>query len=79
MACHLGNRLAGEDEYPGFSSVPVAREQHGVCLALQRGDGDLLESFLPGNGNGSIQTPQVHICRHDEGHPLKESVPGRIL
>lgn len=35
-------------------------------------------TFLPGNGNGGIQPPEVHIRRHDKGHPLKESVPSRI-
>lgn len=77
-ACYLRDRLASEDKDPGLSGVTVAGEEDGLGLALQSSKGDLRMTFLPGNGNGGIQPPEVHVRRHDKGHPLKESVPSRI-
>ena len=61
-----------------MTGVPVTGEQYGFCLAFQGGKGNLLDPFLPGNGNGGIQPPEIHICRHDKRDSLKEGVPGRV-
>ena len=65
-----------EDEYSCEAGVTAAGEQHSFRLPPQGGHGDLLYSPLLCGADGGVNTPQVHVRRHDEGHTLEKGVPG---
>ena len=74
-ASHRPDGVRREDEHPRQIFVPAAGEQHLLRLPLQGGHGNLGEAPASGCADGGVDSAQIHIRRHEEGHALEHGVP----
>ena len=72
----LRNRFFGQGEHPGPACVLVARDQDGLGLFLQGGNGDLLQAPAAGGLDSGVQAAQVHVGGDNQGLSLIDGVPG---
>lgn len=72
-AGHFRDSFICEDKYPRKAGVPVTGKEDSLRLPSQGSNGDLFYSLAVSGTYGGINSPQVHIRRHNKGQPWKRA------